>query len=50
MAKTLYEIDTSSQIDKPFWHNLHHYWCITLSFDRGNAARIVNDAKKSFMK
>jgi hypothetical protein len=33
-----------------FWHNLHPFWHIVLSFDSDFAARGVNYAQKTFMK
>ncbi len=33
---------------KLFWHNLYHYRHISLSFDSGHAARVVNYTEERF--
>ncbi len=48
--KKFYEIGTCVQFHKKLWHNLHHYWHITLHFCLDYATMGINCIKKSFMK
>jgi hypothetical protein len=44
------KIAAGANFIKLFWHNLHRYWHIAISFDSGYTARGHKLCQKSFVK